>query len=47
MSMNEGLLLYAYGMQGAYGDIKTDKPPIWNVIERSKWDSWNSVKGID
>lgn len=46
MSMKEGLKLYGHGMQGAYGDVKGDRPSMWNIVERSKWDSWDAQRGV-
>ena len=45
--MKEGLKLYGYGMQGAFGNVKGEKPSMWNIVERSKWDSWNIIRGMD
>lgn len=45
---NEELLeLYKYYKQATIGDINTQKPMIMYFKEISKWDSWNSVKGLN
>ncbi|CAB4256784.1 similar to Saccharomyces cerevisiae YGR037C ACB1 Acyl-CoA-binding protein, transports newly synthesized acyl-CoA esters from fatty acid synthetase (Fas1p-Fas2p) to acyl-CoA-consuming processes [Maudiozyma barnettii] len=41
----ELLKLYALYKQATVGDCNTDRPGIFNLKDRSKWDAWNKVKG--
>jgi len=34
-------------MQGLYGDNHTPQPSILNIVERMKWNAYDSVKGMD
>ena len=42
---SELLKLYALYKQATVGNINTEQPGIFNWKERSKWDSWNKLKG--
>ena len=39
------LRLYALYKQGSVGDVDTKRPGFTDMVERAKWDAWNSVKG--
>ena len=44
---NEILLkFYGYFKQATAGPCKKAKPSIFYVVERAKWDAWNSVKHL-
>ena len=38
--------VYKYYKQAKFGDINIKKPFIFNLKENTKWEAWNSVKGI-
>ncbi len=43
---NEELLdLYGYFKQTTVGDINTDRPGMFYMKDRAKWDNWESRKG--
>ncbi|SMN22473.1 similar to Saccharomyces cerevisiae YGR037C ACB1 Acyl-CoA-binding protein [Maudiozyma saulgeensis] len=42
---DELLKLYALYKQATIGDCNTDRPGIFNLKDRSKWDAWNKIKG--
>jgi len=42
----ELLDLYGYFKQATIGDCNTDRPGIFSLKERYKWDNWNSRKGL-
>tara|TARA_E500000331_G_C17269287_1_gene718460 strand:+ start:5517 stop:5780 length:264 start_codon:yes stop_codon:yes gene_type:complete len=46
MTDNEKLDFYKYYKQATIGDCNTDQPMFYQVTERSKWDAWNSIKGL-
>lgn len=43
---NELLILYALFKQGVTGDNNTDKPGIFDLKGRYKWDAWTKNKGM-
>lgn len=44
---NETLLkFYGYFKQATVGACKKNRPSIFNVVERAKWDAWNSVSNL-
>ena len=44
---NEELLdLYGYFKQATVGDCNIDRPGIFDLKGRAKWDNWNSRKGM-
>lgn len=38
--------VYKYYKQAQFGDINIKKPFIFNLKENTKWEAWNSVKGL-
>jgi len=44
-SDDELLKLYALYKQTTVGDVNTDRPGIFALKDRYKWDSWNELKG--
>jgi len=46
-NLNEKTVLYKYYKQATVGDINYTKPKgLLNIINKKKWDEWNSLKGI-
>ena len=45
-SDNQKLDLYKYYKQATVGDNNTTQPMFINFKAKSKWNAWNSVKGI-
>jgi len=44
---NEELLdLYGYYKQVTVGDVNTDRPGMFYMKDRAKWDNWSSRKGM-
>jgi acyl-CoA-binding protein len=41
------LYLYARAKQFEIGDCNVEQPSIWNISARLKWNSWNSVLGLE
>ncbi|KAG8037671.1 hypothetical protein G9C98_005882 [Cotesia typhae] len=41
------LILYGLYKQATVGDCNIDRPGIFNLKGRAKWDAWNAKKGID
>ncbi|RAL52392.1 hypothetical protein DM860_007249 [Cuscuta australis] len=40
------LILYGLYKQATVGKVNTDRPGIFSMKERAKWDAWKAVKGI-
>jgi len=38
------LKFYAYYKHATFGACKTSRPSMFKVVERAKWDAWNSVR---
>lgn len=45
-STDELLKLYSLYKQATVGDVNTERPGIFNIKDRSKWDAWNKLKGM-
>ncbi|KAM9995151.1 hypothetical protein ACTFIY_001325 [Dictyostelium cf. discoideum] len=43
----EQLYLYCNYKQATIGDCNTKAPPFYDYIGKSKWNSWNSLKGVE
>ncbi|KAH3688966.1 hypothetical protein WICPIJ_000025 [Wickerhamomyces pijperi] len=45
---NDTELLSLYGLykQATVGDVNTDRPGIFALKDRYKWDAWNENKGL-
>ncbi|ULT81116.1 hypothetical protein L3Y34_011178 [Caenorhabditis briggsae] len=39
------LTFYSLFKQATIGDVNTDRPGIFSIIERKKWDSWKELEG--
>ncbi|KAI8393276.1 acyl CoA binding protein-domain-containing protein [Radiomyces spectabilis] len=40
------LELYAYYKQVSHGDVDTQRPGIFDVVGRAKWDAWKKLEGM-
>ncbi len=45
-SDTELLTLYGLFKQGTVGDVNTDRPGIFSMTDRAKWDSWKKNEGL-
>ena len=45
-SNDELLELYKYYKQATVGDNNTPKPGLLELTSKSKWNAWDSVKGV-
>ncbi|CAJ0609090.1 unnamed protein product [Cylicocyclus nassatus] len=45
-SNEQKLEFYSLFKQATIGDVNTDRPGIFSLVERKKWDAWNAVKGV-
>jgi len=45
-SNNDLLELYALYKQATVGDCNTDKPGMFDMKGKAKWEAWNGKKGI-
>ena len=45
-SDQELLDLYGYFKQATVGDVNTDRPGMFDLKGKYKWDNWNSRKGM-
>ena len=44
---NDDLLtLYKYYKQATIGDCNTERPGMFDLTGKAKWDAWNSLKGV-
>ena len=44
---NDDLLaLYKYYKQATVGDCNTERPGMFDLKGKAKWDAWNSLKGV-
>ena len=41
------LELYGLYKQIIIGDINTERPSFWDLVGKSKWDSWKSYEGLN
>lgn len=39
-------IIYGFYKQAVFGDCNIEKPSILAFTEKSKWESWNSNKGL-
>ena len=42
-SNDEKLNLYGYYKQATLGKCNTPKPSMFNLVDKAKWDKWNSL----
>ena len=40
------LMLYKFYKQATVGNCNTERPSMFNMEGRAKWDAWNSVNGL-
>lgn len=41
------LQMYALYKQALEGDVQGDRPPIFDMVGRAKYDSWTKLKGMN
>lgn len=46
LSNDELISVYKFYKQAKIGDINIKKPFVLNIKENTKWEAWNSVKGL-
>ena len=46
VSDEQKLELYALYKQATEGDCKTDKPGLFNLVEKEKWKAWKALEGM-
>ncbi|KAK6009138.1 acyl CoA binding protein, partial [Ostertagia ostertagi] len=44
-SNTQKLEFYSLFKQATIGDVNTERPSIFSIIERKKWDAWKAVEG--
>ncbi|CAD6185337.1 unnamed protein product [Caenorhabditis auriculariae] len=44
-SNDQKLAFYSLFKQATVGDVNTERPGIFSLVERKKWDSWKEVEG--
>ncbi|XP_041057451.1 acyl-CoA-binding protein [Carcharodon carcharias] len=44
-SDDEMLLIYSLYKQATVGDVNTDRPGMFDLKGKAKWDAWNERKG--
>lgn len=42
---DEKLMVYALYKQGTVGDCNTERPGMFDLKGKAKWDAWNKMKG--
>ncbi|ORY97858.1 acyl CoA binding protein-domain-containing protein [Syncephalastrum racemosum] len=45
-SREEKLELYAYYKQVSHGNVNTQRPGIFDMVGRAKWDAWKKLEGL-
>jgi diazepam-binding inhibitor (GABA receptor modulating acyl-CoA-binding protein) len=40
------LKIYAYYKQSTIGDCNTEKPQIFDLMGRTKWNAWDQMRGV-
>lgn len=45
LSNEKKLEIYALYKQGLVGDVNTDRPGMFDMKGKAKWDAWNGKKG--
>ncbi|CAJ0935520.1 unnamed protein product, partial [Mesorhabditis belari] len=43
---DDKLKFYSLFKQATVGDVNTERPAFYQLIEKAKWDAWKSVEGI-
>ncbi|KAJ1364284.1 Acyl-CoA-binding protein 3 [Parelaphostrongylus tenuis] len=46
-SNEQKLQFYSLYKQATIGDVNTERPGIFSIIERRKWDAWKAVEGLN
>ncbi|CAI5456181.1 unnamed protein product [Caenorhabditis angaria] len=45
-SNDQKLTFYSLFKQATIGNVNTDRPGIFSIVERKKWDSWKELEGV-
>lgn len=45
-SNDQKLVFYSFFKQSTEGDVKKDRPGIFSIVERKKWDAWKAIEGM-
>ncbi|XGW33449.1 hypothetical protein V3C99_017680 [Haemonchus contortus] len=45
-SNSQKLEFYSLFKQSTIGDVNTERPGIFSIVERKKWDAWKAVEGL-
>ena len=46
LSNSDKLEFYSFGKQGYYGDNNTDRPGMFDIVGKFKWNAWDSRRGM-
>eukprot|EP00341_Mesodinium_pulex_P009111 CAMPEP_0116956148 /NCGR_PEP_ID=MMETSP0467-20121206/43129_1 /TAXON_ID=283647 /ORGANISM="Mesodinium pulex, Strain SPMC105" /LENGTH=65 /DNA_ID=CAMNT_0004642503 /DNA_START=87 /DNA_END=280 /DNA_ORIENTATION=- len=47
MTDNQKLRSYGLYKQVTIGDVNTDRPGMFSMVERAKWDAWKECEGME
>ncbi|VDM80798.1 unnamed protein product [Strongylus vulgaris] len=45
-SNEQKLEFYSLYKQATVGDVNTERPGIFSIVEKKKWDAWKAVEGV-
>ncbi|VDM58728.1 unnamed protein product [Angiostrongylus costaricensis] len=45
-SNDQKLQFYSLYKQATIGDVNTEMPGIFSIVERKKWNSWKALEGL-
>ncbi|GMT31894.1 hypothetical protein PFISCL1PPCAC_23191, partial [Pristionchus fissidentatus] len=45
-SNDDKLKFYSLFKQATVGDVNTERPGFFSIVEKAKWDAWEKVKGL-
>lgn len=46
LTNDEALQIYAFFKQGTTGDVNINRPGMFDLTGKAKWDAWNAIKGL-
>lgn len=46
MTNEQALEIYSLFKQGTVGDVNTERPGMFSLTAKAKWDAWNGKKGM-
>ena len=41
------MAIYGFFKQATVGDCNTEKPQMFNLVAKAKWEAWNKLKGMN